>query len=76
MTSAYALIYELVVLPDCHLSILQLTDTPVKNERLIKNEDQRKLWQLKKAEVNKTKRNKPDKNSTKKEKVAKRHLDF
>ncbi|GBN72613.1 hypothetical protein AVEN_119811-1 [Araneus ventricosus] len=39
-------------------------------------EDKLKLWQLTKAEVNKTKRNKPAKNSTKKKKVAKRLLDF
>ncbi|GBM49766.1 hypothetical protein AVEN_60497-1 [Araneus ventricosus] len=81
MANPSEFIYELVVLPDCHLLFLQLIGTPIKNEHLIKKgdrekEDKRKLRQLKKAEVNKTKLNKPTKNSTKKKKVAKRHLDF
>ncbi|GBM76137.1 hypothetical protein AVEN_272982-1 [Araneus ventricosus] len=81
MTNSSALIYELVVLPDCHFPILQLTGTLVKTEHLIEKrdrakEDKRKLWQLKKAEINMTKLSKPAKNSTKKKKVSKRHLDF
>ncbi|GBM77726.1 hypothetical protein AVEN_45543-1 [Araneus ventricosus] len=61
MTSSSTPIQELVVLPECRLPFLQLTDTPVKNEHLIEKEikekeDKRKLLQLNKAEVNKTKR--------------------
>ncbi|GBN07948.1 hypothetical protein AVEN_10118-1 [Araneus ventricosus] len=76
MTKPSKLIQELVVLPECHLSFHQLTGTPGENEHLIKkeieeNEYKRKLRQLNKAEVNKTKCNKPSKNSTKKKRVAK-----
>ncbi|GBM83078.1 hypothetical protein AVEN_73078-1 [Araneus ventricosus] len=76
MTNPSTLIQDLVVLPECHLPFLKLTGTPGENEHPIKNEieereDKRKLCQLKKAEVNNTKRNKPSKNSTKKKKVAK-----
>ncbi|GBM26809.1 hypothetical protein AVEN_32065-1 [Araneus ventricosus] len=38
MTNLSALIYELVVLPECRLAVLQLTGTPVKNEYIIKKE--------------------------------------
>ncbi|GBN91411.1 hypothetical protein AVEN_33985-1 [Araneus ventricosus] len=73
MTNPSTLIQELVVLPECHLPFLQLNGTSGKNEHPIKKEieekeDKRKLLQLNKAEVNKTKSNK---NSTKKKKVAK-----
>ncbi|GBN13664.1 hypothetical protein AVEN_66188-1 [Araneus ventricosus] len=76
MTNPFTLIQELVVLPECHLTFLQLTGTPRKNGNLIKKdikekEDKRNLWQLNKADVNKTKRNKPSKNSSKKKKIAK-----
>ncbi|GBN73320.1 hypothetical protein AVEN_11844-1 [Araneus ventricosus] len=77
MTKPPTLNHELVVLPDCHLPFT--TGTPGENEHLIKKEEKeykRKLCLLKKSEVNKTKHNTPAKNSTKKKKVAKRHLDF
>ncbi|GBM94205.1 hypothetical protein AVEN_55755-1 [Araneus ventricosus] len=81
MKNTSTLIQELIVLPECHLPILQLTGTPEGNDHLIQKEIEEKevkrsLCQLNKAEVIKTKRNKPSKNSTKKKKVAKRHLDF
>ncbi|GBN63817.1 hypothetical protein AVEN_112966-1 [Araneus ventricosus] len=63
MTNPSTMIQEFVVLPECHLPLMQITGTPGKNEHLIKKEieekeDKRKPCQLNKAEVNKTKRNK------------------
>ncbi|GBL80294.1 hypothetical protein AVEN_92220-1 [Araneus ventricosus] len=46
MTKTSVLIYELVVLPDCHLPFLQLTGTPVKNEHLIKKKIGRKKTRI------------------------------
>ncbi|GBN40136.1 hypothetical protein AVEN_161149-1 [Araneus ventricosus] len=36
MTNPSTLINELVVLPDCHLLLMHLTGTPLKNENLIR----------------------------------------
>ncbi|GBO44570.1 hypothetical protein AVEN_205067-1 [Araneus ventricosus] len=77
LTNLSTLHHELVVLPDCHLPFMHLTGTPVKNEHLIKKRKKSKKKIKENCDRLKvTKRNKSAKNSTKKKKVTKRHLDI